>query len=242
MEKDVRLQELELKIEHLETRLMEQDEDRQTSDDVQSEREQESENFSENLLGRQVNQKKTKDVRLQEVELKVGHLENQLMQQQKEYQTLYNKVHSAVKENGHLNGKRVSQGKTFFRTCRELYRSDRSLSSGMYWIDPDGYGFDDHIHVYCDMQTGEYIVDCRLYNSTLSDDQQQKCLLRHYLGSTLISHDSENATNVGDCAAPGCYSRYIKYSAPIRQMVALAELSHECHHQSIKVDFDVVFN
>ena len=41
------------------------------------------------------------------------------------------------------------------RTCREVRDGDPSLTSGMYWIDPDGQGIGDGpIYVYCDMATG----------------------------------------------------------------------------------------
>jgi hypothetical protein len=41
------------------------------------------------------------------------------------------------------------------RTCKEARAADPSLSSGMYWIDPDGQGVgDDPIYVYCDMAKG----------------------------------------------------------------------------------------
>jgi hypothetical protein len=41
------------------------------------------------------------------------------------------------------------------RTCREARAANPSLSSGMYWIDPDGQGVgDDPIYVYCDMAKG----------------------------------------------------------------------------------------
>ncbi len=41
------------------------------------------------------------------------------------------------------------------RTCREARLTDPSLSSGMYWIDPDGEGVgDDPIYVHCDMKSG----------------------------------------------------------------------------------------
>lgn len=50
------------------------------------------------------------------------------------------------------------------RTCREIYSSEPSSTSGMYWIDPDGHGVgDDAIHVYCDMATGNGI----LYHRTM---------------------------------------------------------------------------
>ncbi|EFX63162.1 hypothetical protein DAPPUDRAFT_17597, partial [Daphnia pulex] len=54
-------------------------------------------------------------------------------------------------------------------------------------------------------------------------------------GSTAIAHDSESSMDVGHCADPGCYSRTISYNASSRQMLALAQLSAECH-QSIKYD------
>ena len=54
-------------------------------------------------------------------------------------------------------------------------------------------------------------------------------------GKTSIPHDSENSTNVGHCAKPGCYSKSINYSASIRQMEVLAELSNSECHQSIRV-------
>lgn len=44
------------------------------------------------------------------------------------------------------------------RTCREARAADPSLSSGMYWIDPDGQGVGDGpIYVYCDMTSGKII-------------------------------------------------------------------------------------
>lgn len=41
------------------------------------------------------------------------------------------------------------------RTCHEIHDNDPSLTSGMYWIDPDGQGVgDDAIYVQCDMTSG----------------------------------------------------------------------------------------
>jgi hypothetical protein len=99
-------------------------------------------------------------------------------------------------------------GKNYvLRTCRETRAAEPSLGSGMYWVDPDGQGVgDDPIYVYCNMATG----------------------------STEILHDTESKTNVGNCADPGCYTKAINYNATMRQIMALAELSNECH-QSIRV-------
>ena len=42
-----------------------------------------------------------------------------------------------------------------YRTCREVRDSNPTLTSGMYWIDPDGQGVGDApISVYCNMTTG----------------------------------------------------------------------------------------
>jgi hypothetical protein len=59
-------------------------------------------------------------------------------------------------------------------------------------------------------------------------------LVNWFTGKTSILHDSEAPMDVGHCADPGCYSREINYTATMRQMTTLVELSSECH-QSIKV-------
>ena len=60
-------------------------------------------------------------------------------------------------------------------------------------------------------------------------------LILLWLGATSILHDSELPTDVGHCADPGCYSRAVRYrNATMRQMIALADLSSECH-QTIQV-------
>ena len=42
------------------------------------------------------------------------------------------------------------------RTCREARLSNPALTSGMYWIDPDGQGVgDEPISVFCDMISGK---------------------------------------------------------------------------------------
>lgn len=112
------------------------------------------------------------------------------------------------------------------RTCREARAAAPSLSSGMYWIDPDGQGVGDGpIYVYCDMTSGKIIFSAFIEN-------QPPC--HSFPGSTSIPHNSELPTNVGHCGDPGCYSMPVMYNASSRQMTALAELSYECH-QSIQV-------
>ena len=47
------------------------------------------------------------------------------------------------------------RGASIPRTCNEAQSGDPTLSSGMYWIDPDGQGIGDSpIYVYCDMAKG----------------------------------------------------------------------------------------
>lgn len=44
---------------------------------------------------------------------------------------------------------------SLLRTCRESRMADPTLTSGMYWIDPDGVGVgDEPIYVFCNMDTG----------------------------------------------------------------------------------------
>ena len=77
-----------------------------------------------------------------------------------------------------------------------------------------------------------------LYNSNGSCNMGSYYNLRLillWLGATSILHDSELPTDVGHCADPGCYSRAVRYrNATMRQMIALADLSSECH-QTIQV-------
>ncbi|KAK4011391.1 hypothetical protein OUZ56_020505 [Daphnia magna] len=133
-------------------------------------------------------------------------LQLQLNQLTKNYKILEEKVArlELAQHVAHQSAGKIS----ISRTCRETRDADPSLSSGMYWIDPDGQGVgDDPIYVFCNMTTG----------------------------STAVPHDSESPTDVGHCADPGCYSKAVNYVASSRQMLALAELSAQCY-QSIKYD------
>ena len=54
------------------------------------------------------------------------------------------------KKTNQVNGKSATP-----RTCREVRDSNPTLTSGMYWIDPDGQGVGDApISVYCNMTAG----------------------------------------------------------------------------------------
>jgi hypothetical protein len=128
-------------------------------------------------------------------------------------------------------GRQVAGKSAMPRTCQDARSADPSLSSGMYWIDPDGQGVGDApIQVYCDMASG------KKKRATTQFDRNRNFFIRLVLkkGSTSVLHDSESPMDVGHCTDPGCYSRAVNYSATSRQMSALVELSSECH-QSIKV-------
>jgi hypothetical protein len=68
----------------------------------------------------------------------------------------------------------------------------------------------------------------------MRNNKKTSYITNGFTGKTAVLHDSENSINVGYCTGPGCYSREIMYTATMRQMTTLAELSNECH-QSIKV-------
>ena len=71
-------------------------------------------------------------------------------------------------------------------SCSSIKSSRSGSSSGNYMIDPDGKGGVTPFRVYCDM----------------SD--------KGGVGVTVISHDSESRTHVGNipgCHSPGCYSK-----------------------------------
>ena len=48
------------------------------------------------------------------------------------------------------------------------------------------------------------------------------------IGATLISHDCENSTDVGQCKDAGCYSQSITYNATMKQITALIQESTHC--------------
>ena len=88
-------------------------------------------------------------------------------------------------------------------------------SSGTYMIDPDGVGGVTPFNVYCDM----------------SD--------KGGVGVTVISHDSERRTHVGNipgCGIPGCYSKDVRYTGvSTAQLAALTRVSQSCE-QFIKFE------
>lgn len=96
-----------------------------------------------------IEEQETKMIRLEALELKVQQQETLLIALQKQCPTA-NGASKTVLIDSQLAGRSA-----FPRTCREVRTANLSLSSGMYWIDPDGQDVgDDPIYVYCDMTKG----------------------------------------------------------------------------------------
>ena len=109
-------------------------------------------------------------------------------------------------------------------SCSSIKSGRSGSSSGNYIIDPDGKGGVAPFSVYCDM----------------SD--------KGGVGVTVISHDSESRTYVGNIpgcgnANPGCYSKSVTYTGiSTAQLAALTRVSQICE-QFIKFECnnDVAF-
>ena len=107
-------------------------------------------------------------------------------------------------------------------SCSKLKSSDSGISSGNHLIDPDDKGGVTSFSVYCDM----------------SD--------KGGVGVTVISHDSESRTHVGNipgCYDAGCYSKDVRYTGvSTAQLAALTRVSQNCE-QFIKFECnnDVAF-
>ena len=107
-------------------------------------------------------------------------------------------------------------------SCSDLRSSCREKTSGNYIIDPDGKGGVAPFSVYCDM----------------SD--------KGGVGVTVISHNSESRTHVGNipgCGSAGCYRKDVTYTGvSTAQLAALTRVSQNCE-QFIKFECnnDIVF-
>ncbi|KAL9952545.1 hypothetical protein ACROYT_G039814 [Oculina patagonica] len=107
-------------------------------------------------------------------------------------------------------------------SCSEIKSNNIKISSGKFMIDPDGKGGVTPFSVYCDM----------------SD--------KGGVGVTVISHDSESRTHVGNipgCGGAGCYSKDVRYTGvSTAQLAALTRVSQNCE-QFIKFECnnDVAF-
>ena len=108
------------------------------------------------------------------------------------------------------------------KSCSSIKSARSRISSGNYIIDPDGKGGGTPFSVYCDM----------------SD--------KGGVGVTVISHDSESRTHVGNipgCGGAGCYSKDVTYTeVSTAQLAALTRVSQNCE-QFIKFECnnDVAF-
>ena len=102
-------------------------------------------------------------------------------------------------------------------SCSRIKSGRSGSSSGNYIIDPDGKGGVAPFSVYCDM----------------SD--------KGGVGVTVISHDSESRTHVGNIPGcewsnPGCYSKNVTYTGvSAAQLAALTRVSQNCE-QFIKFE------
>ena len=102
-------------------------------------------------------------------------------------------------------------------SCSSIKSGRSGSSSGNYIIDPDGKGGVAPFSVYCDM----------------SD--------KGGVGVTVISHDSESRTHVGNIPGcgwnnPGCYSKDVTYTGvSTAQLAALTRVSPNCE-QLIKFE------
>ena len=100
-------------------------------------------------------------------------------------------------------------------SCSSIKSGRSGSSSGNYIIDPDDKGGVDPFSVYCDM----------------SD--------KGGVGVTVISHDSESRTHVGNipgCGSAGCYRKVFTYNGvSTAQLAALTRVSQNCE-QFIKFE------
>jgi hypothetical protein len=143
---------------------------------------------------------------LLEQSARIDQLEHTVRLQQQQIQVLQEKVGIQAETASRVQ-RQVQISPAVGRTCHELRAASPAITSGYYWIDPDGVGVGDKaIRVYCNMTNG----------------------------ATFIPHDSEDSINVNGCPDPGCYSRNIQYNATMRQIQAITQLSAQCR-QSIRV-------
>ena len=107
-------------------------------------------------------------------------------------------------------------------SCSDIKTHSGGTSSGTYLIDPDGRGGVIPFNVYCDMSDKDGV------------------------GVTVISHDSERRTHVGNSPeyeSPGSYSKDVRYTGvSTAQLAALTRVSQNCE-QFIKFECngDVAF-
>ncbi len=96
-------------------------------------------------------------------------------------------------------------------SCSALLIKHPSITSGWYYINPQGLGSSSLVQVYCDMTS------------------------KSGVGVTVIGHDSESRTLVKGYNPPGSYKRSIKYDISMQQIVAIMKQLKNCE-QFIKYE------
>ena len=131
-------------------------------------------------------------------------------------------TYTCVAKNALRSVEATSVVEVILKSCSSIKSARSRSSSGNYIIDPDGKGGVTPFSVYCDM----------------SD--------KGGVGVTVISHDSESRTHVGNipgCGGAGCYSKDVTYTGvSTAQLAALTRVSQNCE-QFIKFECnnDVAF-
>ena len=101
------------------------------------------------------------------------------------------------------------------KSCSGIKAAYAESPSGLYIIDPDGEGGVTSFNVYCDMND------------------------KGGVGVTVVSHDSESRTHIGNipgCSSAGCYRKDVTYTGVnTAQLRALTRVSHNCE-QFIKYE------
>ena len=123
--------------------------------------------------------------------------------------------YTCVAKNSQRSIEATSVVEVIHLSCSSIKTGRRGSSSGNYMIDADGEGGVVPFSVYCDMRD------------------------KGGVGVTIISHDSESRTHVGNipgCNADGCYRKEVTYTgASTAQLAALTRVSQNCE-QFIKFE------
>ena len=122
--------------------------------------------------------------------------------------------YTCVAKNSQRSIEVTSVVEIFPLSCSSIKSGHSGSSSGNYMIDPDGEGGVSPFSVYCDMRD------------------------KGGIGVTVISHDSESRTHVGNIpeCGQGCYRKDVTYTGvSIAQLAALTRVSQNCE-QFIKYE------
>jgi hypothetical protein len=95
--------------------------------------------------------RKELETKMKQMETKINYQELLIFTLKSQRITAETKFNSQFK----IPGNSFSRESSDFRTCHGLRSVDHFLTSGMYWIDPDGKGVgEDPIYVFCNMTSG----------------------------------------------------------------------------------------